>query len=233
MKTQAHTDNRRIVVGGICKLAVVAKAAVAFALFAPVSFAQDYFPRDEALDSKPSLMWLSDDVNVSVFENSEYDSFIGKGELWADNWGVSASLLQNDQDDVFGLPEDSEYFNFDVKRRFGSHDKSNIELGLGWQELNIDSQLEASGPRVSLSGRLNLRPSVQLYGFTSYFPELEDDILEGDATGYEFEAGLLYQPIPSVSLKAGYRHFDLDLEDPEIEKLGSSSGFLLGTDWSW
>ena len=190
---------------------------------------------EDELDSatKPSLMWLSGDVNVSVFDDSEYNSFLGKGEVWNNNWGVTAKLLQNDDDDVFGMPEDSEYFNLDVKRRFGSQDKSNFELGLGWQELNIDSQLEASGPRLSLSGRLNLKPSIQVYGLTSYFPELEDGLRDSDATAYEIEAGVLYQPIPSVSLKAGYRHFSLDLEDPEIAELGSTSGFLLGTDWSW
>lgn len=189
--------------------------------------------QEDALTTKPNLMWLSGDVNVSVFDDSSYDSFLGKGEIWNKQWGVSASLLQNDNNDVFGLPEDSKYFNFDVKRRFGSVDKSNFELGLGWQELNIDSQLEASGPRLSLSGRLNLRSSVQLYGLTSYFPELEDEFQDDAATAYEFEAGLLYQPIPSISLKAGYRHFSLDLADPQVEELGSSSGFLLGTDWSW
>ena len=189
--------------------------------------------QEDALDTKPNLMWLSGDVNVSVFDDSSYNSFLGKGEIWSKQWGVSASLLQNENNDVFGLPEDSKYFNFDVKRRFGSVDKSNFELGLGWQELNIDSQLDASGPRLSLSGRLNLRSSVQLYGLTSYFPELEDELQDNDATAYEFEAGLLYQPIPSISLKAGYRHFSLDLEDPQVEELGSSSGFLLGTDWSW
>ncbi|NND81229.1 MAG: hypothetical protein HKN50_02240 [Gammaproteobacteria bacterium] len=194
---------------------------------------QDNLLQDEALDLKPSLMWLSDDVNVATFDGGEYNSFLGKGELWASNWGISASLLQNDADDVFGLPRDSEYFNLDVKRRFGHQDKSNIELGLGWQELNIDSQLQASGPRVSLSGRLNVLPSMQLYGLTSYFPELEDDFQQNNGIAYEVEAGLLYQPIPSVSLKAGYRHFALDLEDPDIAELGSSSGFLLGTDWSW
>ncbi|MEM7360956.1 MAG: YfaZ family outer membrane protein [Pseudomonadota bacterium] len=188
---------------------------------------------DEALDVRPSLMWLSGDTNVSVFDDSEYDSFLGKGELWSDNWGVSANLLQNDDNDVFGLPRDSEYFNLDVKRRFGKLDKSNFELGLGWQQLNIESQLEASGPKLSLSGRLNLKHSIQLYGATSYFPELEDNLQNNDATAYEVEAGVLYQPLPSVSLKAGYRVFSLDLEDPQIEELGSSSGFLLGTDWSW
>jgi len=188
---------------------------------------------DDVLESKPSLMWLSDDVNVSVFGDGEYESFLGKGEIWSEKWGVSATFLQNDDNDVFGLPQDSEYINLDVKRRFGKNDKSNFELGLGWQELNIDSQLEASGPKLSFSGRLNLRPSIQVYGLTSYFPELEDDLQNNDATAYEIEAGLLYQPFPSVSLKAGYRHFSLDLEDPEIEELGSSSGFLLGTDWSW
>jgi hypothetical protein len=162
---------------------------------------------DDPLAPKPNLMWLSDDVNVSV---------------------------QNHNDDVFGLPKDSSYFNFDVKHRvFGSEDKSNLELGLGWQEMSIDSQFDASGPKVSLSGRYNVRNSVQVYGLTSYFPELEDELRDGGVSGYEIEAGLLYKPLPSWSLKAGYRVFSLDLEDPIIEELGSSSGFLLGTDLSW
>lgn len=188
---------------------------------------------DENFEARPSLMWLSPQTNVSVFDNSNYDSFLGAGELWLNNWGVSANLLQNDDDDVFGLPADSEYFNLDVKRRFGSRDKSNVELGLGWQELNIDSQLEASGPRVSLAGEFNILRSFKVYGATSYFPELEDDLQDNDASAYEVEAGVLYKPLPSLSLKAGYRHFSLDLEDPVIEDLGSSSGFLLGTDLSW
>ncbi|MFT5612379.1 MAG: opacity protein-like surface antigen, partial [Polaribacter sp.] len=115
-------------------------------------------------------------------------------------------------------------------------DSSNFQLGLGWQELTIESLLEASGPKVSISGRLNLDstiPSLQLYGLTSYFPELEDELQNNDATAFEVEAGLLYRPLPSVSFKAGYRYFALDLEDPEIRALGTTSGFLIGTDWSW
>jgi opacity protein-like surface antigen len=188
---------------------------------------------DDTYEVRPSLMWLSSDTNVSVFDNSGYDSFLGAGEYWSDNWGVSANLLQNVNDDIFGLPADSQYFNLDVKRRFGSRDKSNVELGLGWQEHNIDSQLQASGPKLSVAGRLNLASSVELYGLTSYFPELDDQLQNNDATAYEVEAGVLYRPLPSLSLKAGYRHFALDLEDPVIEDLGSSSGFLLGTDLSW
>jgi len=190
---------------------------------------------EEPLAPKPNLMWLSDDVNVSVFDNSEYGSFLGKSEIWTDKWGVSAKLLQNDKSEVFGLPENSEYFNLDVKRRlFGDKDRSNLELGLGWQQLDIDSQLDASGPKVSVSGRYSLFDDVfQVYGLTSYFPELTDNVKEADVTGYEIEAGLLYQPLPSLSLKAGYRVFSLDLNDPVVEDLGSSSGFLLGTDLSW
>jgi len=201
------------------------------ALFSSNASAQ---AEEDLLAPKPNLMWLSDDVNVSVFGDGQYDSFLGKSEVWSNNWGVSAKLLQNDSDDVFGLPQDSTYLNFDVKRRvFGSQNKSNLELGLGWQELDIDSQLEASGPKVSLSGRYNVFSSFQVYGLTSYFPELEDEIQNADATGYEIEAGLLYKPLPSWSLKAGYRVFNLDLQDPIVEELGSSSGFLLGTDLSW
>lgn len=182
---------------------------------------------------KPSLLWLSDDVNVAAVEGIEYESFLGSGELWSDNWGVSAKLLENSENDVFGLPEDSEYFNFDVKRRFGAKDKSNIELGLGWQEFSIDQQLQASGPKVSLSGRYNFSSAVQLYGETAYFPELEEQISDLSASGFEIEAGVLYQPLPSLSLKAGYRKFSLDLQDPITENLGSSSGFLLGSDLSF
>lgn len=189
---------------------------------------------EDPLLPKPNLMWLSEDVNVSVFGDGEYDSFLGKSELWTNNWGISAKLLQNDNNDVFGLPKDSKYFNFDVKRRvLGSRDKSSLELGLGWQELDIDSRLDASGPKLSVNGRYNVLNGFQVYGLTSYFPELEDDFQNADAKGYEIEAGLLYKPLPSWSLKAGYRVFSLDLEDPIIEDLGSSSGFLLGTDLSW
>jgi opacity protein-like surface antigen len=198
-------------------------------ILAPLAHADD-----ELLNTKPNLMWLSDDINVSVFGNETYDSFLGTSEIWTNNWGISAKLLQNDNDDVFGLPADSQYFNFDVKRRIlGSQDKSNLELGLGWQELDIASQLDASGPKVSLSGRFNILDSLQLYGATSYFPELEDNIQNSELTAFEFEAGLSYKPVPSLSFKAGYRVFSLDLEDPIIEDLGSSSGFLIGTDLSW
>lgn len=216
-------------------LSVAIKQIIAFAcLAASLGSSGAALADDELLNTKPNLMWLSDDLNVSVFGDESYDSFLGKSEIWTDNWGLSAKLLQNDENDVFGLPADSQYFNFDVKRRvLGSKDKSNLELGLGWQELDISSLLDASGPKVSLSGRFNIFKSLQLYGATSYFPELEDDIQNSDLTAYEIEAGLSYTPLPSLSLKAGYRVFSLDLEDPIIEDLGSSSGFLLGTDLSW
>ncbi|MEO0368235.1 MAG: YfaZ family outer membrane protein [Pseudomonadota bacterium] len=189
---------------------------------------------DQLLGAKPSLLWLSDDVHVSAIEGLEYESFLGSGELWSDNWGISAKLLENTDDDVFGMPEDSEYFNFDVKRRiFGSKDKSNVELGLGWQEFSIDDQLQASGPKLSVSGRYSFTDAIQLYGETSYFPELEEELTDTAVSGFEFEAGVLYQPIPNISLKAGYRKFSLDIEDTLVEDLGSSSGFLLGTDLSF
>jgi len=198
------------------------------------TYAQSFIGAEEnSLDAELSESTPSDSASLSIFGGSEYDSsFIGSGEIWVNKWGVSTELLENESSGAFGLPADSEYFNLDVKRRFGSKDKSNFELGLGWQELNIDSQLDASGPRVSLGGNLKVLNSFRVYGSTSYFPDLDDSIND-DVSAYEFEAGLLYTPLPSLSLKAGYRVFNLDIEDPDIEALGSSSGFLLGTDWSW
>jgi len=34
---------------------------------------------DDVLESKPSLMWLSDDVNVSVFGDGEYEARVRFG----------------------------------------------------------------------------------------------------------------------------------------------------------
>lgn len=222
MKFHAHNLSKRIFGSVLSIIALLGIASTAFAQ-----------QEAETISSQSSFMVLSGDNNFNSFEGVDSDSFLGKSEIWSDNWGVSANVIQNNNQDVFGLPKDSEYFNLDVKRRFGSQDKSNFELGLGWQELNIDSAIEASGPKVSLGGKLNLKWSVQLYGSTSYFPELEDQIKNTDATAYEIEAGLLYKPLPSLSLKAGYRHFSFDAQDPIVDELGSSSGFLLGTDVSW
>ncbi len=190
---------------------------------------------EESTSQAASPLWLSGDVSVGTLNAGGQTSFLGSSEIGGRNWSISAKLLQSSQDEVFGLPQDSSYFNFDVKRRLlGSNDKSNLKLGLGWQEVDIDSQLDASGPRVSLSGQYKLFNSFKIYGATSYFPELEDEILNTDLTAYEIEAGLLYKPLPSVSLKAGYRVFELDdLDNSTVEDLGSSSGFLLGTDLSW
>lgn len=202
--------------------------------FANELFANELFA-NELFDIEPTALWVSDDASFGAFdEDIEYDAFVGKSEIWGTDWGVSAEFLQNEESEVLGMPADSEYLNFDVKRRFGIAERSSVELGLGWQQLNIDSQLDASGPKLSLGGRFNVRQSLQLYGLTSWFPELEDDISNNvGATAYKLEAGLLYQPIPSVSLKAGYKHFSLDLQNEALEELGSSSNFLLGTDFSW
>ena len=209
-------------------------ASMCAAIFMSTPASADELLDPIQLENKPSLMWLSTDLNVSSFtDDSSYNSFLSAGEIWSNNWGVSASLLQNDSDDVFGLPKDSEYLNLDVKRRFGGQDSTNLQLGFGWQELNIDEKLEASGPKLSVSGRFNIIDNFKVYGATSYFPELDDSLNDNDAKAFEIEAGLLYQPVPYVSFKAGYRVFELDLEDPVIEDLGSSSGFLFGTDFSW
>ena len=186
-------------------------------------------------EKQGSTLWLSGDLSIGSLGSGGSSSFLGSSEIGGKNWSISAKLLQSQDESIVGLPQDSSYINFDVKRRLlGSQGKSNLKLGLGWQELDIDSQLEVSGPKVSLSGQYKLFRSFQVYGATSYFPELEDEVLNTDLKAYELEAGLLYKPLPSVSLKAGYRIFELDdINDPVVEDLGSTSGFLFGTDLSW
>ena len=190
---------------------------------------------ESLLTIKPNILWLSNDINLSVPDNIAYDSFLGSGEVWYKKWGVSTELIENDQSNIFSLPADSEYFNVDVKRKFGQNNNFNFEVGLGWQEFSIDSQLDASGPRLSLEGNYKLFKSFQLYGSTAYLPDLDDSISDNSASAFQIEAGLLYSPRSALSLRAGYRVFELDLGlgDSGIEDLGSTSGFLFGSDLSW
>ena len=201
---------------------------IAALFFSANSSAQDPF------DSKPNLLWWSGDLNLSApLEENHYDSFASEANIWAKDWGFSGKLLQNDGE-LFGLPNNSEFTNFDVKRRFANKNDDFFALGLGWQDIDIKSQLEVSGPKLSLEGRYNLS-AVELYGQTAWFPELESTYQDDPLSGYEFEAGVLLKPLPSLSLKAGYRHFELKYDsDTNLDDvLGSSSGFLLGTDLSW
>lgn len=190
---------------------------------------------DTVFDYQPNLMWLSSDLSVPAFDRSNsYDSsFLGSGEIWSKNWGLSTQLLENDNQ-VFGLPDDSSILSFDVKRRFSVRDNSLIEVGLGWQEFNIESLLESSGPRISLGGSFEFGNAFTVYGSTAWYPDVEDDFRpKQSGQAYELEAGVLYKPLPSLSLKAGYRQFSLDSSDRLLDELGSNSGFLLGSDLSW
>ena len=130
------------------KLGIVYLFLIASLIFASIAFAENPPLNEDSLSYEPSLTWLSGDVDVSAFGNGDYDSFVSKSEIWTKNWGISTKLLHSDHDDLFGLPADSQYFNLDVKRRvLGTQNKSNVQLGLGWQELDIDSQLDASGQK--------------------------------------------------------------------------------------
>jgi hypothetical protein len=239
MKEMASTTNRlthteRVIKKASQKCWWVRFALSSFAIASSLVFSPSH-AQDELFDYKPNLMWVSDSLNVPSFDqDASYDSsFLGSGEIWSKNWGLSTQFLEN-ENQVFGLPEDSSIFNIDVKRRFAVRDNSQIEVGLGWQEFNIDSLLETKGARISLGGSMDFGSAFTVYGSTAWYPDIEEDFSKGESgSAVELEAGLLYQPFPSLSLKAGYRQFSLDSKSDSIDEIGSSSGFLLGSDLSW
>lgn len=196
---------------------------------------------EDPFASKPNILWWSDDFSLTAQDSSnQYDSFISQTDVWNNDWGFSGKLLQND-DDLFGIPDNSAYLNIDVKRRFLGNSNNFLAVGLGWQDIDIesrdaDSRLEVSGPKLSLEGQFNLFRSMKLYGQTAWFPEMDSTYQEEPASGYEFEAGVMVSPLPALSLKAGFRHFELKYDtdtDNSSDSIGSTSGFLLGSDFSW
>ena len=155
------------------------------------------------------------------------------GQVWiADKWGLQGGLYSNDLDNGLG---ETDYFNIDVYRRWLSlTDHNYIAFGLGWEDIDIGSGLNISGPRLSIKGQVGLGSLISLYGHSTWLPSLDDATGIRDPNGLEVEAGLQISPFPFLSLRAGYRKFDLDFKsDDGSSNTSSSSGLILGGGIHW
>ena len=134
---------------------------------------------------------------------------------------------------LLGAPKNSELFNVDVNRQlFRSKNKKDyLAFGLGWQSIDVDNSIDADGLRLSLLGKYSLAKRLQVYGTSSWFPEYVGSS-DSSLSGYDLEAGLLFQPRKSLSLQAGFRFYDFGKGSSSLNDVGSSI-FTLGTKLSF
>lgn len=168
------------------------------------------------------MFWPSDtEVGVGDVSASEgSDAFGGRAELWFKRFGASGQLFQPEISNSGGSM-DLEYINLDLKYRVFSPAQHNfVALGAGWQSIDIDG-LDTSGPRLLVEGQVGFLGTVYGYGRAAYLAQLADVEEAGitlfeDGTGYQLELGVGVEPMPLLSLWAGFQLTDVDFEIPLV-----------------
>jgi len=191
-----------------------------------------------SLQNTPRYLWVSDKLSFKPSDSdntSGRSSFASGAEYWTKSkWGISGNFSSNDSSLLLGAPKHSELFNVDVNRQLlrSKNKKDYLAVGLGWQNITVDDSLDANGLRLSLLGKYSIAKRLQVYGTSSWFPELELGSANSNLSGYNLEAGLLFKPKASVSLQAGFRFYDFSKGTASVDDSGSSI-FTLGTKLSF
>lgn len=182
----------------------------------------------------PTLSWWSvpfdfDDTDL-LSDSFDFDGYTET--WWTDKWGIRGSRYETTLSD-FG-DEATGHTSVDVKRRFFSlTDSSFVALGAGWESIDLDDGATSTGLRFMAEGRLGIGDTLSLYGQTSWLPELDDVGGRSNLTGQGIEAGLTFDPAPSMSVRLGYRRFRLDYDEAGGTGTSESNGFILGAGFHW
>jgi len=203
---------------------MVAAAMLLFMAGAPATLALG------PVDGEVAVLYWTGDAEFGG-ESVDVDGPGVRAELWFfKNFGVSAELFKMEADSEGDL----DYTNLDIKwRPISPTENSFFALGAGWQQIDLEGA-EASGLRLVAEGRVGLAGIVYGYGRVAYFPSLGDlkvggETVATDVDGHEFDLGIAVEPMPFLSLWAGYRINNIDLNIGEGGSTSlETSGFYAG-----
>ncbi|MEA3291983.1 MAG: hypothetical protein U9Q71_06765 [Pseudomonadota bacterium] len=188
------------------------------------------------VDGEVGLQWWNTQFDADILDGElDVGTWSGFGELWLDQkWGLRGAFYQSDleHEDL----DNEQRFNIDLKRRLLSPtDNTFLALGAGWESIDLSSGGRSDGVRLVLEGRVGLAGFVYLYGQNAWIPWLSESDGLSDLSGNEFEVGIGFEPLPFLSLRAGYRDFrlDYDYDTRDGSESSRSKGLLLGAGVHW
>jgi len=158
---------------------------------------------------------------------------IGQGRL-NDKWQGQSSLYKTKSLDV-GLLDTSQW-SVDVTRRLLSGKQNTyLAMGLGWNDIEVGAGESSFGMRFIAEGRVGLYGPAYLFGQAALSPWMSNVGYLVDPFGKELELGLAVDPIPSMSLRAGYRGYWLDSAEssPDSSLRSQTDGFFIGGGLRW
>ncbi len=186
------------------------------------------------LDGEASIDWWGNELSGNPFDNT-----LDAGTLslraegwWNKKWGIRGGLYLTDID----APQfdDPRRISLDVKRRFLSPtDNTFVAAGLGWENLGLESGETSNGIRLSLEGRFGLGGIATLYGESIWMPSFSSVNGLSNVSGIEFETGVVFDPFPFLSVRAGYRRFRLNYDLNNDSGNSISQGLLIGAGIHW
>lgn len=178
--------------------------------------------------------WWANEVELDAANGSlDAGAFGGHADVWFGAWGARVSVFDSELEGV--AAGDADFLSVDIKRRLLSFTDNNfVALGLGWEDIDLALGDSSSGVRLLAEGQFAPLPFLHLYGQFAWMPALSDAGGRTDLEGREWEVGASFTPLPFLTLRGGWRQFDLDFQRGEDGKSSSkSSGPIVGAGFHW
>ncbi len=162
------------------------------------------------VDGEAGVLTWAVDTDDYTDPSVDTASIGGYAELWLDQrWGLRAALYRVNEDVVSMAPDEQTLV--DLKYRLASlTDNTFVALGLGWEQDRFGAEGDTSGARVLAEGRVGVLGALYLYGEAGWAPQMGDLGLRQDLSSISVETGLVLDPLPFVSLRAGWRYHITD-----------------------
>ena len=169
--------------------------------------------------------------------SSEHGSFtsvnFGKGWL-NDKWSSKGSLYQSNSEQL-GF-DNTRHWSMDITRRLlSANENTYIAMGLGWDDITLAEGDSTFGMRFVAEGRVGVYGPAYLFGQAALSPWMRDLDGYNNPLGKELELGLAVEPLPLMSLRAGYRSYWLNSENSLDESImqRQTDGFFIGGGVNW
>lgn len=153
-----------------------------------------------------------------LFENSVQS-------WWNQPWGKrDTRVLQN-----------SNLINLGFRQRLLSTPGNTIvDASVGIKTVGFGHHESRDSLRLSLGGQMGFGELLTLYGESAWMPGLIESNGFNELSGLEFETGVLFYPLPNLSIHAAYRRLNLDytLSNGSGEH-SFTEGIVFGTGIHW
>jgi hypothetical protein len=185
--------------------------AAAFAITVSVLAGTVSSPAAGPVDGEVVAIYWATDGDALGESGPELDggALSGTAEIWLfERWGARVGLYEAEFAD---LDEEVSYTSADLLAKILKLSRNNyVAVGVGWEDIELASVVETSGPRFVAEGRVGLGGLVYGYAQVAYLADLDEFDGGEDVDGTEFDLGIVVEPLPFLTLRAGYRNTTIE-----------------------